>query len=76
MPNFSLSVPSHQQCDQIIGDFALAIELAQRRAAALDAVVNIGTQEAMPGHPNCWSVSPKGYVFVESIQLPTCRGCG
>jgi hypothetical protein len=76
MHRYSLNVPSTQDRDQVTAEFATVIELARQRAGATDSVVYIGLAEALPGQPNCWAVSPKGYVFVEGVQLPRCHGCG
>ena len=76
MHRYSLSVPFTSSSDQVESDFATVIELARRRARALDHVVYIGMEEAMPGQPNGWAVSPKGYVSVEGVQLPWCPECG
>ena len=76
MHRYSLSVPFTSGSDQVEADFATVIELARQRAQSTDAVVYIGLEEALPGRPNCWAVSPKGYLFVEGVQLPKCQGCG
>jgi hypothetical protein len=76
MHRFWLSVPCTGNCDQVISDFGHIIELARKRAHALDHVVYIEMEGAGPGCPNRWAVSPKGYLSVEGVQLPPCRGCG
>jgi hypothetical protein len=76
MHRYSLTVPSTQDRDQVTADFGTVIELARQRASATLSVVFVGMDEALPGQPNCWAVSPKGYVFVEGVQLPRCHGCG
>jgi hypothetical protein len=74
MHTFTLSVPC--PATGAIHDFGQIIELARERASALDAVVYIHRENAEPGCPNLWAVSPKGYLSVEGVAMPDCKGCG
>jgi hypothetical protein len=79
MHTFTLNVPAHAipHPDQApIRDFGLILDLARERAHTLDQVVYIHMDGAGQGCPNRWAVSPKGYLSVEGVQLPTCMGCG
>lgn len=82
MHTYLLNVPAHTipHPDQsAISDFGLILDMARERARTLDQVVYIHMEGAGPGEvgrPNRWAVSPKGYLSVEGVQLPTCCGCG